>query len=135
MPECCYEVSAEKCRLKPDERVLMFSQNLETVRRCDRLLAPIYPLFELVFLLPRDIRNKAVERLGLAAGERVLEVGCGTGRNLRYLTAAVALADAYPQWITRRRCCGGHRKFAKREVGIILLIAGRCCSTQAAGNG
>lgn len=67
----------------------MFSQNLETVRHRYRSLAPIYPFFELVFLLPRGIRNKAVERLRLAAGEKVLKIGCGAGRNLRYLGAAV----------------------------------------------
>ena len=65
------------------------SRDLETVRRRYRWLAPIYPFFELVFLLPRGIRNKAVERLGLTAEDTVLEVGCGTGRNLPHLVAAV----------------------------------------------
>ena len=40
-------------------------------------------------MLPRCIREKAVRKLELHAGDSVLEVGCGTGRNLKYLEAAV----------------------------------------------
>jgi ubiquinone/menaquinone biosynthesis C-methylase UbiE len=66
-----------------------FNHNLETVRRHYRWLAPIYPFFELVFVLPGGLRKKAVERLDLTVGDTVLEVGCGTGRNLCHLVAAV----------------------------------------------
>ena len=57
-------------------------------RRYDRL-APIYPLFEILFALPWGIRARAVRRLELQSGDRVLEVGCGTGRNFPYLVPAV----------------------------------------------
>ena len=57
-------------------------------RRYDRL-AKFFVLFEWLFLLPRDIRRKAVSRLELKSGARVLEVGCGTGRNLVHLVEAV----------------------------------------------
>src|SRR5581483_600084 len=53
-------------------------------RRYDRLAALI-PLFEWLFFLPRGLRAEAVSRLTLARGARVLEIGCGTGRNFPYL--------------------------------------------------
>ena len=57
-------------------------------RRYDRL-APCYRLFEWILWLPRGIRSRAVRKLELQHGDTVLEVGCGTGRNLPYLEAAV----------------------------------------------
>ena len=57
-------------------------------RRYDRL-APWYRLFEWILWLPRGIRSRAVRKLELQHGDTVLEVGCGTGRNLPYLKAGV----------------------------------------------
>src|ERR687884_2265185 len=59
------------------------------VRRRYNRLAKFFVLFEWLFLLPRNIRSKAVSRLELKRGSRVLEVGCGTGRNLALLLEAV----------------------------------------------
>lgn len=66
-----------------------FDTNVELVRRRYKRLAPVYPFFEIVFLLPPGIRQRAVDRLSLTPGDTVLELGCGTGRNLRYLVRAV----------------------------------------------
>ncbi len=63
--------------------------DLAAVRRRYRWVAPFYPFFNLVFVLPRGIRRRAVDRLDLRPGSRVLEVGCGTGANLPLLSRAV----------------------------------------------
>ena len=61
----------------------------QSVRRRYNRLARIYVFFEWLFWLPRGIRPRAVNRLDLKFGDRVLEVGCGTGRNLPLLSRAV----------------------------------------------
>jgi demethylmenaquinone methyltransferase/2-methoxy-6-polyprenyl-1,4-benzoquinol methylase len=52
-------------------------------------IAKYIPLFEWLLFLPRDLRRKAVAQLSLNRGDRVLEIGCGTGRNFPYLREAV----------------------------------------------
>ena len=64
---------------------------------CDRLtvsrrydyIARLIPFFDRMFFLPRDLRQRAVEHLGLSRGDSVLEIGCGTGNSLPYLRDAV----------------------------------------------
>ena len=52
-------------------------------------IAPIYPFFEWIFLLPKSIRRKTIHALSLNKGDTVLEIGCGTGKNLKLLSEAV----------------------------------------------
>jgi ubiquinone/menaquinone biosynthesis C-methylase UbiE len=59
------------------------------VRRRYNRLARFFVLFEWLFLLPPGIRKRAVSRLELKPGDSVLEVGCGTGRNLAPLVQSV----------------------------------------------
>lgn len=63
--------------------------DISFVRRRYNRLARFFVFFEWLFWLPRSIRSKAVSRLELKRGSRVLEVGCGTGRNLAPLIEAV----------------------------------------------
>jgi ubiquinone/menaquinone biosynthesis C-methylase UbiE len=58
------------------------------MKRYDRI-AKFIPLFDRVLFLPRDSRRTAAARLNLRAGDSVLDIGCGTGRSLRYLHDAV----------------------------------------------
>ncbi|HEX9930813.1 MAG TPA: methyltransferase domain-containing protein [Pyrinomonadaceae bacterium] len=63
--------------------------DISFVRRRYNRIARFFVFFEWLFWLPRSIRSKAVKRLELKRGSRVLEVGCGTGRNLAPLIEAV----------------------------------------------
>src|SRR5450759_1372543 len=57
-------------------------------RRYDRL-AGLIPFFEWLLFLPRGLRKQTVDFLGRKSGERGLEVGWGTGRNVPCLCQAV----------------------------------------------
>jgi len=60
----------------------------QVAARYDRL-ARWYRFAGPLILLAPGSRRKAVKRLGLKGGETVLEIGCGTGRNLALLRGAV----------------------------------------------
>lgn len=103
-------------RAKHDDGSRRYATDVDQVRRRYRLIAPIYPIFEPIFALPRGGRAEAASRLGLKEGGSVLEVGCGTGRNFPYLEAIVGESgriigvDATPQMlaVAERRCRRHH---------------------------
>lgn len=64
-------------------------QSLPQVRRRYDRLARWYRFAGPLILLAPGFRRKAVKRLDLKRGDTVLEVGCGTGRNLALLCDAV----------------------------------------------
>ena len=57
-------------------------------RRYDRI-AGLIGFIDWLFFVPPRFRRQAAQRLALAPGDRVLEIGCGTGRNFPYLREAV----------------------------------------------
>jgi SAM-dependent methyltransferase len=59
------------------------------VRRRYNRIASYFVVFEWLLRLPPGIRNKSVNRMEVRPGDSVLEVGCGTGRNLAALVRAV----------------------------------------------
>ena len=60
-------------------------------RRYDRI-AGLIGLFDWLFFFPPHLRGLAATRLKVNQGARVLEIGCGTGRNFPHLQAAVGAA-------------------------------------------
>lgn len=62
------------------------------IRQRYNRVAKSFIFFEWLFLLPPGIRRKTAGRLELKSGDRVLEVGCGTGRNLSLLQDMVGQA-------------------------------------------
>ena len=56
--------------------------------RYDRI-AGLIGFIDWLFFIPPQFRKRTAQRLALRPGDRVLEIGCGTGRNFPYLRQAV----------------------------------------------
>ncbi|HEV2519347.1 MAG TPA: methyltransferase domain-containing protein [Thermoplasmata archaeon] len=102
-----------------------WARDAEDVRRRYRHLAAIYPIFEVLLGLPLGARSKTADRLGLAEGARVLEVGCGTGRNLPHLVKRVGRSGrVYGVDVTPEMIEVANRTCAKEEWSNVVLIEG-----------
>jgi ubiquinone/menaquinone biosynthesis C-methylase UbiE len=100
-------------------------------QRYDRL-SGLIPLFDWLFFQPPGFRAKAVDRLDLRPGEHVLEIGCGTGRNLPFLSKAagphgrVYGVDISPGMLAKARALCDHNHWRNVE-----LIEGDAASYRA----
>jgi ubiquinone/menaquinone biosynthesis C-methylase UbiE len=93
------------------------------VRQRYNRLAKFFVFFEWLFLLPRGIRSKAVDRLELESGDRVLEVGCGTGRNVAPLLKAVgAEGQVYGVDVSEGMLAEAENLCARRKWRNVKLI-------------
>ena len=63
-------------------------ERAEIARRYDRI-AGLIGFIDWLFFIPPHFRKRATQHLALRPGDRVLEIGCGTGRNFPYLREAV----------------------------------------------
>ncbi len=90
------------------------STHAETIARYRRVAALPDGLFFFTF----PLRRHAVDRLGLAPGGRVLEVGCGSGANFDYLVRAVGPSgqvvgvDLSPEMIAAANARIQHRRWS-----------------------
>jgi ubiquinone/menaquinone biosynthesis C-methylase UbiE len=91
------------------------------VARYDRI-SGLITFFEWLLFLPRGLRKEAVSRLSLRPGEKVLEVGCGTGRNFPYLSEAAGTTgrvygvDLSPGMLRKARALCARGGFANIEL-------------------
>jgi demethylmenaquinone methyltransferase/2-methoxy-6-polyprenyl-1,4-benzoquinol methylase len=90
-------------------------------RRYDRL-AGLIGVFDWLFFVPPHLRRHAAARLALRPGDRVLEIGCGTGRNFPYLQDAVGPAgkicgvDLSAGMLRRARELCRHRRWSNIDL-------------------
>src|SRR6516164_3927039 len=71
------------------ERALRWpTRNHDLICQRYNRIAVFIPFFEYVLFMPSGLRKRAVDQLKLRQGGKVLEVGCGTGRNFPFLRDA-----------------------------------------------
>ena len=102
------------------------------VRHRYNRIAIFFPFFEFLFLLPPGIRRKAVSRLQLKPGDSVLEIGCGTGRNLPFLREAVgSQGHIFGIDLSEGMLAKARQLCAKRKWENVTLVHGDASSYTA----
>ena len=89
--------------------------------RYDRL-AGLIGFIDWLFFVPPRFRARAAQHLALRPGDRVLEIGCGTGRNFPYLREAVGPGgrvygvDLSAGMLARARALCRRRRWSNVEI-------------------
>ena len=119
-----------------------------------RLIRP-FPDFDFFFV--KGLRQRAVQKLGLKPGDRVLDVGCGPGGSFPYLVDAVAQSgqvvgvEISPQAVINAQqrirkhgwtnvhvltadAQNAPPRLTQREVEILTLASHGCSYTEIAGH-
>jgi len=105
-----------------------------TVKRSYDRLAKFIPLFDRLLFLPPGLRRSAVEHLRLRAGARVLEIDCGTGIALAYLSDAVGPAGCVYGVDSEHAATGTDalRRRAPAQCGALRMRRRRLCRARTA---
>lgn len=99
--------------------------DLPFIRQRYNRIAKFFIFFEWLFLLPPGIRSKAVSRLELKPSDRLLEVGCGTGRNLSLLREAVgSKGHVYGVDLSEGMLAEAQRLCAQQKWDNVTLLHG-----------
>jgi ubiquinone/menaquinone biosynthesis C-methylase UbiE len=97
-------------------------------------IAAYFPIFEWLFFLPRPLRGEAVRELQLQPGQRVLEVGCGTGRNLALLREAVGTTgDVFGIDLSEGMLSRAEALRARESWDNVTLVLGDAAKYEAPG--
>lgn len=100
-------------------------------RYLSRLIRP-FPDFDFFFIKP--VRQKATEWLRLKQGDRVLDMGCGTGGSFPYLVQAVgASGEVVGVDIGAESCKNAERRVARNEWNNVHVIEAAAQEVQLSG--
>ena len=95
----------------------------DLIRQRYNRIAAFIPFFEYAFFIPSGLRKRAVDLLKLRRGDRVLEVGCGTGRNFPFLRDAVGPeGQVYGVDLSEGMLCRARKLCHRRQWTNFVLI-------------
>jgi demethylmenaquinone methyltransferase/2-methoxy-6-polyprenyl-1,4-benzoquinol methylase len=96
-------------------------------RRYDRI-AGFIAFFDWLLFVPAKFRKRAASLTALNKGDRVLEIGCGTGRNLSFLSEAVGpTGQVYGVDLSEGMLAKAREACASQGLSNVTLIQADAC--------